>query len=70
VQAFRARNDRLNQALLPAQGKEKPIMTTLHNGDPAPDFTAPDQNGNSVSLAVFKGRKLFIFFYPKANTSG
>jgi len=45
-------------------------MTTLHTGDPAPDFTAPDQNGNSVNLADFKGRKRFIFFYPKANTSG
>jgi peroxiredoxin Q/BCP len=45
-------------------------MPTLKPGDPAPAFTATDQNGNTVSLADFKGRKRFIFFYPKANTSG
>lgn len=45
-------------------------MTTLQAGDPAPDFSAPDQNGQTVELADFKGRKLFVFFYPKANTSG
>lgn len=45
-------------------------MTTLHISDPAPDFSAPDQDGSIVSLSDFKGRNLFIFFYPKANTSG
>jgi thioredoxin-dependent peroxiredoxin len=45
-------------------------MKRLQSGDPAPDFTALDQNGNRVNLADFKGRRLFIFFYPKANTSG
>jgi peroxiredoxin Q/BCP len=45
-------------------------MTELKIGAPAPDFTAPDQNGENVNLADFKGRKLFLFFYPKANTSG
>jgi len=45
-------------------------MATLQTGDPAPDFSAPDQNENIVNLADFKGRKLFIFFYPKANTGG
>jgi len=70
VQAFHARHGRLNKAVVAGQRKEKPIMTTLHTGDPAPDFSAPDQNGNSVNLADFKNRKLFIFFYPKANTSG
>jgi peroxiredoxin Q/BCP len=52
------------------QGKENPIMATLQTGDPAPDFSAPDQNDTRVNLADFKGRKLFIFFYPKANTGG
>jgi peroxiredoxin Q/BCP len=42
----------------------------LTPGDAAPAFEAPDQNGNTVSLADFSGRKLFLFFYPKANTSG
>ncbi len=45
-------------------------MTQLKPGDPAPAFEAPDQDGNMVSLGDFNGRKLFIFFYPKANTSG
>ena len=42
----------------------------LRVGDPAPDFEAPDQDGNPVRLADFKGRRLLVFFYPKANTSG
>jgi peroxiredoxin Q/BCP len=45
-------------------------MAQLKPGDPAPAFEAPDQNGHNVKLGDFKGRKLFIFFYPKANTSG
>jgi peroxiredoxin Q/BCP len=45
-------------------------MTKLQAGDPTPGFTATDQNENTVTLTDFKGRKLFIFFYPKANTSG
>ncbi len=45
-------------------------MTALTTGHPAPGFTAPDQNGNRVRLADFKGRKLFLFFYPQADTSG
>ena len=45
-------------------------MKRLQSGDAAPDFSAQDQNGNTVNLADFRGRQLFIFFYPKANTSG
>ena len=45
-------------------------MTQLEAGQPAPDFRAPDQDGNPVSLADSAGKKRFIFFYPKANTSG
>jgi peroxiredoxin Q/BCP len=45
-------------------------MTQLKQGDPAPDFTATDQDGNVISLTDYKNRKCFIFFYPKANTSG
>jgi peroxiredoxin Q/BCP len=42
----------------------------LSPGDPAPDFTLADQNGNQVSLGNFAGRKLAIFFFPKALTPG
>ncbi len=45
-------------------------MTQLQSGDRAPAFSAEDQHGNTVSLADLKGRRCFIFFYPKANTSG
>jgi len=45
-------------------------MTTLKIGDKAPDFSALDQNGNTVNLADFKGKKLVLFFYPKASTPG
>ena len=45
-------------------------MATLKPGDPAPIFEAPDQDDNTVRLGDFEGRPLFIFFYPKANTSG
>lgn len=45
-------------------------MTTLKPGDKAPFFEAPDQDGRTVHLADYKGHPLFIFLYPKANTSG
>lgn len=45
-------------------------MTPLKTGAAAPNFEATDQHGNRVRLADFSGRKLFLFFYPKANTSG
>lgn len=40
----------------------------LKIGDKAPEFTVSDQNGNDVSLADFKGKKVVLFFYPKDNT--
>lgn len=45
-------------------------MATLQNGDKAPNFTAQDQDGNTHTLADYKGKKLVVFFYPKANTPG
>lgn len=45
-------------------------MTTLTTGDKAPTFQAMDQHGLAVKLADFSGGKLFIYFFPKANTSG
>lgn len=42
----------------------------LNAGDKAPDFSGVDQNGETVSLADFAGRKLILYFYPKDNTSG
>jgi peroxiredoxin Q/BCP len=42
----------------------------LKPGDPAPDFTLADQNGNPVSLSDFKDRSVVLYFYPKADTPG
>lgn len=40
-------------------------------GDPAPDFSLKNQNGETVNLTDFKGRKnLVLYFYPKASTPG
>ena len=43
---------------------------TLNPGDTAPDFTLPDQDGNSVSLSSFRGKNVVLYFYPKADTPG
>jgi peroxiredoxin Q/BCP len=45
-------------------------MTTFKNGDKAPQFSGLDQNGTSHTLADYKGKKLVVFFYPKASTPG
>jgi peroxiredoxin Q/BCP len=42
----------------------------LSEGDTAPDFTLPDQDGNETSLADFAGRTVVLYFYPKADTPG
>ena len=45
-------------------------MTTLKVGDKAPEFTAKDNEGNSIKLIDYKGKKVVLFFYPKASTPG
>ena len=42
----------------------------LKVGNKAPNFTLDNQDGNSVSLNDFKGRKVLVWFYPKASTPG
>ena len=42
----------------------------LEPGIPAPDFTLPDQDGNPVTLSSLRGRKVVVYFYPKADTPG
>ena len=46
------------------------MATNLQEGQPAPDFTGKDQNGNTVSLHDFKGKKVVLYFYPKDDTPG
>ncbi|QLE02543.1 thioredoxin-dependent thiol peroxidase [Galbibacter sp. BG1] len=45
-------------------------MKTLKAGDKVPNFSVNDQDGNKVSLSDYKGKKLVVFFYPKASTPG
>src|SRR5581483_876728 len=45
-------------------------MPKLKPGDPAPQFTLPDQGGKNVSLSDFKGQKVIVYFYPKDDTPG
>ncbi|KAA3621649.1 MAG: thioredoxin-dependent thiol peroxidase [Bacteroidetes bacterium] len=45
-------------------------MTNLKPGDKAPEFSGVNENGETVSLGDFKGKKLILFFYPKDNTPG
>lgn len=45
-------------------------MNTLKAGDKAPAFSLPNQDGESVSLADFAGKKVLVYFYPKAMTPG
>ena len=45
-------------------------MTNLKIGDKAPNFSGLDQKGKQHSLSDYKGKKLVVFFYPKASTPG
>ncbi|WP_433889612.1 thioredoxin-dependent thiol peroxidase [Streptomyces sp. CA-111067] len=42
----------------------------LTPGDTAPDFTLPDADGNEVALSAHRGRKVIVYFYPRALTPG
>jgi peroxiredoxin Q/BCP len=45
-------------------------MATLKPGDRAPAFSLKDQHGKTRKLSEFKGKKLVVYFYPKADTPG
>src|ERR1700747_3640674 len=47
-----------------------PETTRLAAGDKAPAFTLTDADGNKVSLADYKGRRVIVYFYPAASTPG
>jgi len=46
------------------------MSTRLAAGDPAPAFTLPDADGQQVSLSDFAGRRVIVYFYPRAMTPG
>lgn len=45
-------------------------MNKIEEGESAPDFLGKDQNGKTISLSSFHGKKVVLFFYPKDNTPG
>ena len=45
-------------------------MNVLKIGDNAPEFSCKNQNGEIINLSDFLGKKIVLFFYPKANTPG
>jgi peroxiredoxin Q/BCP len=45
-------------------------MSLLEKGVKAPDFAAKDQNGNTISLKDYRGKKVILYFYPKDLTPG
>jgi thioredoxin-dependent peroxiredoxin len=50
---------------------QTPIMSNIpQTGQPAPDFSTPDQNDNLVSLDNFSGQWVVLYFYPKDDTPG
>jgi peroxiredoxin Q/BCP len=47
-----------------------PQTPRLAVGDPAPGFSLPDADGNTVRLSDYRGRKVIVYFYPAASTPG
>jgi peroxiredoxin Q/BCP len=45
-------------------------MSKINIGDKAPDFKGKNQNGETISLKDFKGKKVILYFYPKDDTPG
>ncbi len=46
------------------------VIMALHEGDKAPDFTLPTDSGETLRLSDLSGRKVILYFFPKANTPG
>jgi len=53
-----------------SQQKYKKLMTPLSEGQPAPQFEGKDQDGNTIRLSDYLGKKVILYFYPKDNTPG
>ncbi len=43
---------------------------TLKVGSPAPNFSLPDENGKECTLSDYKGKRVVVYFFPKAETPG
>lgn len=47
-----------------------PHGSPLPEGSRAPDFTAQDESGNTHALSQYRGKKVVLWFFPRANTPG
>jgi thioredoxin-dependent peroxiredoxin len=54
----------------PTNHKGAAVMSKLQAGDPAPDFEAGTDGGDTVKLSDFRGKRVILYFYPKDDTSG
>ena len=54
----------------PASDVINPGDISMKVNDKAPDFTLQDENGNEVALKDLRGKKVVLFFYPRASTPG
>jgi len=46
------------------------VTPMIEPGQEAPDFTLPNQDGDDVALRDLRGRRVVLYFYPKADTPG
>jgi cytochrome oxidase Cu insertion factor (SCO1/SenC/PrrC family) len=53
---------------VPSPHKTRGTRPMIEPGQPAPDFTLPDQDGNEVTLFSLRGAPVVVYFYPKADT--
>jgi thioredoxin-dependent peroxiredoxin len=51
-------------------GEAARICGVIEPGDEAPDFALPDQDGRMVKLSDYRGQRIVVYFYPKADTPG
>lgn len=56
-------------AIAPAAGLCD-VAAMLEPGDPAPDFTATAHDGRTIRLADYRGKKVLLWFFPRADTPG
>lgn len=59
-----------SKRIAPAATAKGDFRTAIKPGEKAPGFTLPRDGGGEVSLSDFAGRKLVLYFYPRADTSG
>jgi hypothetical protein len=58
------------ESIRPTNHRRSSMALSFEAGQPAADFTLPNQNGRSVNLSDYRGHWVVLFFYPKDNTKG